>query len=184
MPTMKTIESLRTGLLNAAPSVMALKNLGLSDNEVQSLRSSFTLVLRENKTAPIKIPLSHAGEFFSLYDPSCLEIGMINFLPQPEINGDGYCVGMVESDPLLINEETQEVFVDDLTSPGHTLWYCAKDFEHFLAALLPAAQYLAVTMIDELEERARHLLDKHLNDCVEAAGGIRYESFYRMLLGK
>lgn len=169
-------------LHDAAPSEKSLKELGLSDEEVQDFVSSFKVVQRNNDS-----PAVHSADivqdFFTQYDPSALEVGMIKFLNMPKTIDSGRIIGKVEADPLVVEKSSGKVFVDDLSSPGNTLWECAKNAEQFLLTLVPAANYLGQCLVNDNMCTNKTLSKNILDECVSIAGGRSYEPFFRMLLG-
>jgi HNH/Endo VII superfamily nuclease toxin with a HHH motif len=175
-------ELLRSALLDAAPSEEALKALGISNEEAEGLISSFRILQRKEEVMTAE-QSDVIGDFFSLYNPSNLEIGMIRFSALPKITDSGRVIGQVEADPLVVDKFTGKVYVDDLTSPGNTLWDCADSAEHFLSALIPAARYLGQCLVDDSIRCNKALLNQMLEECTVNAGGDRYATFYRMLLG-
>lgn len=175
-------ELLRSSLLEAAPSEKALKGLGLSDEEVQEFTSSFNII-RRNNGVMASYSTNIVQDFFTQYDPSTLEVGMIRFLSEPETIARGQIIGVVETDPLVVDKSSGKVFVDDLTAPGNTLWVCAASVERFLLALVPAANYLGMCLVDNAVRTNKELSTNVLNECVSIAGGDSYESFFRVILG-
>lgn len=175
------LELLRQRLREAAPPTEAMMSLGISKAEAEKFTSSFELVPRSVAEANT-VPPGPMHDFFSLYDPSPLEIGMVRFLPTPDRVSSGWVIGQAEADPLLLDEASNEIVVSDLTAPGRVLWRCADRGEHFLLALVPAAQYLGRCLIDDVSLDQKSLEDA-LAQCVMSAGGASYEPFYRMLLG-
>jgi hypothetical protein len=177
-------ELLCSALQEAAPSQKVLKDLGLSDEEAREFTSSFNVIPRNDNKA-VMHSADIIQDFFTQYDPSNLEVGMIRFLSMPKTIDRGRIIGYVEADTLVVDKSTGKVFVDDLTSPGNTLWECADSIEQFLFALVPAASYLGLCLVDDDDKvRTNKLLSKNvLEKCVSIAGGSSYESFFRMLLG-
>lgn len=175
-------ELLCASLREATPSEKALKGLGLSDEEVQEFTSSFNIIPRDGG-----ISATHSTdvvkEFFTQYDPSNLEVGMIRFLSMPTTVEGGQIIGQVEADPLVVDKSSGKVFVADLTSPGNTLWECADSAEKFLMTLVPAANYLGQCLVDDAVRANKALSRNTLHECISIAGGNRYESFFKMLLG-
>jgi hypothetical protein len=174
-------ELLRSAFLDAAPSREALKALGVSNEEAEEFLSSFRILPRTRKIAAID-QSDAIGKFFSLYDPSNLEIGMVRFVDLPKITDAGCIIGQVEADPLVVDKFTGKVYVDDLTSPGNTLWECADSVENFFSALIPAARYLGQCLVDGSVRSNKAVLCQIQEECTANAGGSRYVTFYRMLL--
>lgn len=175
-------ELLCTSLREATPSEEALKGLGLSDEEVQEFTSSFNIIPR-NGSVSATHSTDIVKEFFTQYNPSNLEVGMIRFLSAPKTVEGGQIIGQVEADPLVVDKSSGKVFVADLTSPGNTLWECADSAEKFLLTLVPAANYLGQCLVDDSVRTNKALSKNALDECVLIAGGNRYESFFRMLFG-
>ena len=169
-------------LLSATPSINDLRSLGLSSEEIDEFVASFRIETRKDKVL-IGEESDVVAHFFSDYDPSKVEVGMVRFLELPILRNAKWQIGQVESDPLIVDRVTGEVYVDDLTSPGLKLWICSDNFEHFLSALIPAAQYLGRCLIDASELDNHDSFNKFLNESVISAGGDRYVAFYKMLLG-
>ncbi|RCS56961.1 hypothetical protein [Parvibium lacunae] len=175
-------ELLCVSLREATPSEKALKGLGLSDEDVQEFTSSFNIIPRDGGVS-ITNSMDVVKEFFTQYDPSNLEVGMIRFLSAPKTVEAGQIIGQVEADPLVVDKSSGKVFVADLTSPGNTLWECADSVEKFLLTLVPAANYLGQCLVDHTVRTNKALSKNTLDACVSIAGGNRYESFFRMILG-
>lgn len=159
-------------LAKLAPTAGELKQLGLSKREAEEERRTFQCIRRER---PFEVQYA-PNELLSLlsgWDASTIEIGVVSFLKRPTNKENGLLVGHYEDD-LLVMGSDGEVFVEDAASEGHIMLRAAKDGDRFLDALMLAAQF------SEGDDDAARAVAK---ECAVAAGGNKYLSFYRNLLG-
>ncbi|MCY2964640.1 MAG: hypothetical protein NT069_13565, partial [Planctomycetota bacterium] len=125
-------------LKDAAPSELDLSRCGLSAAEAKAFVHSFICVprgdaiLRDLFSEPLL-------DLVQNWEASRLEIGMVCFRDQPVVLHGDYCVGSVESDPIVICRESGEVVVKSAFDPWQVLWVAAKDGSGFLDALSMAA---------------------------------------------
>ncbi len=117
------------------------------------------------------------------WDLSQVEIGMICFLAEPEPMPGKVRVGALEADPLNILDGTREILCEQLHVPGFVLHNVAKNSEHFLDALLPAAELFARRLTQDIAFDDLAATRQTADRCVALAGGERYLSFYHSVLG-
>jgi hypothetical protein len=177
-----TPETFVEKLADLIPTVAALRQQGVAEDEAASLRASYRCVERPQ---PQPFP-DHGDPLLSLlrrWEVRTVEVGMFRFLAAPRALDDRLQIGVFEVDPVTIDLASGEVLVEESGVPGHWLWHCTADTSTFLEALVRAAQYLegrgSGGELWEDQRRARRVAE----ECATAAGGDRYLPFYLMMLG-
>ena len=172
--------SFKNALMLAKPPLQTLVMAGLSRTEALEFGLSFEVNPRA-VAEPSALPDFTLADLFSRYDVSRVEIGMLQFYGHPETVADGWLIGDVEADLLVLDKQSGEIIVKDFTSPDHIIWKCAQDGSHLLAALAHAAKYLGGCLS---EDKTGTLEQKNaIGYCITLAGGRSYFSFFEMLLG-
>lgn len=172
-------DAFRQALAAAAPNADELAQVGLSPSDANVLISSFQLDARF-EVAPNAIPNGALCELFSRFNPSRVEIGVVRLAPEPTETAEGWRLGAVDADDLILDRRSGEIIVAEFGTNGHVLWRCASNGERFLAALAIAAPYLASCMT--LSANGTNASDV-LRACSISAGGNDFFDFYAMLLG-
>jgi hypothetical protein len=117
-------------------------------------------------------------ELFSKYDLTKLRIAGISFFDQPVFEDHRWFFGNENGERIFIDPDTQEIRVEESPAtdelPGLYLeWSFAKDFDHFMAALLVVAEYRSKYTADTPREIR---LDYAIR-ASRAAGGKQYTMF-------
>jgi hypothetical protein len=111
-------------------------------------------------------------ELFSKYDLSKLVISYFTFFDQPVFHDHRWFFGFDDGERLCVNPETQEICAEE----GPSLYIeggYAKDFDHFMAALLVIAEYCGLYNMDT---PGNIRLDYAIR-AAKAAGGKQYKGF-------
>ncbi len=162
-----------------APQADILMNSGLAIAEAEAFRQYYKFQKKQ-------IPVMHSNPLISLisqYDGSSVEIGGIRFRNSLLERERIWEVGWEEIDPLIIDQFTGEVRIEEANTEGHILWHCAMTGSHFLDALLPTACFLGKCSYDFKLFQDQEAKCKQSEICAELAGGHRYLRFCRSLLG-
>ena len=167
------------GLSELAPSESWLQKEGLSLDDATKIRSSFVINAREGGVQYERNPLLDLGLRF---DASNVEIGMIRFGGEGIETDDGWLVGKVEADDLLLKRFSGQVIVHEFGEIDHTLWKCAMSGGGFLDAVLKTAFYLERFARDESLSDDEHARTQAAHVCASLAGGEKCLEFYEMLL--
>ena len=144
---------------------------------MQSTESSTIIGHRAPETV-CGLPDQDLADLFNRYETSDLEIGMVWFSDTPKKVSNGWQIGTVEVDPIILDEATGYIRAHDYAAPHHVMWTCAQSGGSFLDALAYVAELvLNSTSIhdEEIDERA-------LQRCAALANTPESEPFYRMLL--
>jgi hypothetical protein len=171
--------SFKEALAKAKPSVQDLITAGLSKTDASQFLLSYDVNDRLEKL-PSEIPDPTLRDLFSRFDLSGVEIGMVRLLEHPNSTEFGWIFGLVESDPILVDQNNKEIVSIDHEAPEHVVWRCAKDGNSFLSALALSAKYLSGLVLEH-DYDTNYKRDT-LNECTSLAGGGRYSDFFRMLL--
>lgn len=168
-------------LRGCAPSVAALRGVGLSETEALAFRTSFELQPRRQPELVVE-ELGEVGRLLRVYNAQNVVVGPFRFAPRiSEVLG-GWIIGDVEADPMVVDGATGEVRVVDLASPTTTLWHVASSCDSLLAALAVAACFLGRRAVEEGASDGR-TSESALSECTIVAGGAKYRKFYEMVLG-
>ncbi len=177
-----TANEFAAGLKKCAPSREKMLAEGLSEAEANQFLASF-LCSEDSVQSHLNNVSNPVLDLINRFDVSTLEIGMITFLkPVVEIE-QRWLVGKDELLPIVINQLTEEVTVEQITPNRHTIQLCARSGGNFLAALLSIACFLGKCSYDTQlyeDDLAKY---EQARKCAELAGGERYRSFYQYLLG-
>lgn len=168
------------GLTRCAPSLNDLRRGGFSENFCQKLRDSFIPRWKGDTEPADQNPLV---DFVLRYDASKIEIGGVRFGELKKDDNGCMCFGKEEADPLLIDAQTGEIFLEELGSDGHILCWCAADGESFLDAMLRAACFLEKCLVNSKLGQNQITSRQVAEECVNLAGGEKYSTFYYALLG-
>jgi hypothetical protein len=139
---------------------------------VDELISGYSVVLR-----PTPLMLSYKvsalfTELFSKYDLSKLVISYFTFFDQPIFHDHRWFFGFDEGERLCVDPDTQEICAEE--GPGlYIEGGYAKDFDHFMAALLVVAEYYGLYNMDT---PGNIRLDYAIR-AAKAAGGKQYKGF-------
>jgi len=172
--------SFKNALSEAKPPIEALLNVGLGLDEALALISAFEISQRRQKEH-FALPDATLADLYEVNDVSRVEIGMVRLRQDPEKMANGWILGEVEADRLLLDKRSGEILVTDHASLDHVLWRCAENGSSFLDALALAAKYLSICSYEDQFGTA--LQNDTLRSCTALAGGDAYLSFYEMLLG-
>ncbi len=158
----------------------AMKAKGLSDSYIKDEMDRYRYVR-------IKQTSSYSDDLLVLLD--CFAIpplqinGGIQFAQGVERMGGYYIVGEQEADPLLMDADTFEIHLADLSDLSFVICKCALNGGRFLDALILVVQFYARHR-DHDDEDARQKDALHsASVCAEAAGGMVYLDFYKSVLG-
>lgn len=91
-------------------------------------------------------------------------------------NANTAMIGSGGSELVHINKLTQEIELMDYIVPGHVLYKCAVDEEHFLNALAVLFKMVSERPPNSWDDIERAKLEAYA--AAEAAGGEKYEDFY------
>jgi hypothetical protein len=117
-------------------------------------------------------------ELFSKFDLTKLRITNVSFFDRPLFEDHRWFFGYESGERIFIDPETQEVRAEEARKtedlPGLYLeWGFAKDFDHFMAALLVVAEYYGLYNMDT---PGSIRLDYAIR-AAKAAGGKQYKGF-------
>ena len=107
------------------------------------------------------------------------EIGMIRFGGEGIETDDGWLVGKVEADDLLLKRFSGQVIVHEFGEIDHTLWKCAMSGGGFLDAVLKTAFYLERFARDESLSDDEHARTQAAHVCASLAGGEKMSGVLR-----
>lgn len=164
------VETFLEILHKAMPTRESLLGYGLDDEDIRHIQLTF--IARRRKT----FSDSATPELLRMvtdYDCSTLEIGLLQFLSQPQEHPNGIHVANCEADPVVLKPDGTIVMLDH-AAPGAEQ-RCAIDSEHFLGAL---AQFVEIRA-----NRPAWLgkTNQAITQCTQAAGSQQCEDFYRIL---
>jgi hypothetical protein len=165
------VENLRS----AMPSLKALEDYGLDEDEIDEIQSTF----RATPKAVSKAPPSFAGELGRLvgsYDCTGLEIGLVSFEGELKEHANGLIFGHCEADTLVVrNDGAVAMYEHD--APSQTAFLCAVDSEHFLDAL--------ATFVSIRTEKGiwKGRVGEAAQRCCSASGEPASVGFYELLCG-
>jgi len=161
------------------PTLNDLVSEGLSHDEAEDFRRSYHFV----KNGSDKVDPNPLLDLLTRYDGTHVEIGMVRFGEPSAYPDNKWVIGKVEADPLILNQNTQNIYVEEIGTDGYVLFRCAESADEFLNAILLAARFLSRCVHDDdlYEDQAKICLQAQ--ECAEKAGGEAYFSFYTMLVG-
>ncbi len=116
------------------------------------------------------------------YNCNELEIGMINF--SNKINEDELYtyIASFDADLIGINKINDQIELVEFGTK-HILCPLAQNAEKFLDALLSVVQFYSSFTIDEDVSDNQDQACSVAKECSMLAGGVRYLSFYKLLIG-
>lgn len=179
-------ESFAENLLLCAPPMGKLLETGVSTAFAEECLGSYSCI---PKSRISRQPTKHSIiDLLERFDVSKIQVTRVTFRSQVERMGDVLWFGNYQDDSpagddrLVVNSLTGEIEFRDAANPEAVVFFCAKDESSFLEALVVAARYLARCVWDVEFYENPEMRDKALAECVEAAGGSRYEPFARTLV--
>jgi len=162
------------------PGREALAAAGLRDEDMSAALGSYVCAARECQARPAGRDAAIA--LVDDWDASRAKIGMVQFLERSLPCPLGTQIGVMEVDPLVVTGATGEVVVVDENEPAFVMCYAAENGARFLDALIVAAQFLEKRARDEIAYDDFAAAQAAAKECSAAAGGPKYENFYRELL--
>jgi hypothetical protein len=165
-----------------APSRSRLAEFEFSASFVDRLLEKHVCRPRLGGRVPEGAPQDALLTLLAAWDVSKVTVGQVEFLPEPEPHRDGWQVGYVESDPLVLRRDS-EIVVYEHATDCHLLWRAARDGEHFLGALVTAEEYLLRRLLGDAPYTDLNLARSVAQACAAKAGGLVYLNFYLTLLG-
>ena len=168
-------------------------NMGLSTEDatemVEDEKESLLLLEKSHVPRLIEDPIE---SLILNYDTSKLEIGMVR-LGEPtfvcDIPSGKVPIGVIESDPLVINKQNGEVELLDHSKPDFVMAKCAISSEKFMEALLLLASFVP-PYIDLYGDLPKDKAEKNnsaaydiASKCALAAEISDEKNIYEMLLG-
>ncbi|MEP6612127.1 MAG: hypothetical protein ABJA76_09595 [Mucilaginibacter sp.] len=176
-----TLEQYIQSLQNIKPSEKKLLQSGFTEVPLHIIKN-YVLEKKGNADINHNFPDSLIFNLFNTYDTWYLRFADFTF-NREIVERDGlFIFGDSSSSELCFKSFDSEVM--EIDHDEHTvLEYCAKDTESFLKALLFIFELYALRFQNLADVGDDIVNQKCLNDCVEAAGGIRYKRFYRDIIG-
>ena len=169
-------------IAQTAPSHPDLVALGIEDASASKMIAQYYVRPRASQLEIAFLTHDVVVDFIKTYDVADLEIGMVDFLPNPLHHGDYLHFAKVELDPMFLSI-TGEVLVVDWQQPDHVMWHCAVDGAHLFDAMVITSQFLTLTMLNDDIYNDEALALSVAASAAIAAGGEKYVSFYQMMLG-
>jgi hypothetical protein len=167
-------------LADVAPDVLQLSRVGIVGEAATKWRHSYRCVARESTAVAGR---DCAVALVDDWDASSVVIAVVRFDGQSSRLLLGTRIGLVEVDPLLVDNASGEVIVVDHQQPNHVMWPVAADGARLLDALLLAARFCTRLLLSEVDDEDFVSIRAAALECADAAGGERYKDFYWMLLG-
>ena len=162
-----------------APTLDNLVSEGLSHDEAEDFRRSYYFVENgsdERGSNPLL-------DLLTRYDGTHVEVGMVCFSKPSAYSDNRWMIGEVEADPLILDQNTQNIYVEERGTDGYVLFRCAESADEFLGAILLAARFLSRCVYDGGLYKDQAKICLQAQECAEKAGGEAYFSFYAMLVG-
>lgn len=158
-----------------APTRAELLEYGLTDTEIEKIRSAFSAQRRTNPPPPSGHE-SEAERLLRLYDCSAIEISFVRLNDRTRPHLAGKEVARWEADSIVLLP-SGEIAAFDHADPASCLADIAADSERLLTALATLA-----TLIRRRNTwRGRGSAAAAM--CAEQAGGERYRAFFELLCG-
>lgn len=173
------VEAFVEQLRACAPALDALVAQGLSYNDSEELRGSYNFV----KNGSGKLASNPLLNLLTRYDGANVEIGMVCFDKPVAYSNKRWLIGKVEADPLILDLNTQNIYVEELGTDGYILFHCAENTDKFTDAILLAARFLSRCISEDGLYENQDAACLQAQDCAEKAGGEKYFIFYAMLVG-
>jgi hypothetical protein len=159
------------------------KKLGLEDDYIiNGIIKRYTLVNRREGGQRLVIKDDPIVLLINEFDLSWLVISMISFNEELEVSNDLIFFAKFEVDDLAINRVTNEIILV-AESTEEIMYYCASNSAAFLEALIFIGAFLQKRSVDEFLYEDENANISIAEECSELAGGEKYFSFYRMMLG-
>lgn len=178
MKTIMDAQKFANELRQLAPPAEKLAEKGVSPEGIEGIRKSYFCVEKEGlerQDDPIL-------DLIARYDLSSVEIGSIRFADEPvQLDGSIY-IGEVEVDPILMDVTSREICVVDRDAHNHIMWWCARNGDSLLDALIIAERHLSKCGYDDALWDDQVAACEVASDCAKAAGGTKYLDFYKMLV--
>jgi hypothetical protein len=173
-----TADEFVEALKKVTPSVTDLVNRGETLEYAQRRASDMEVRPRLKPLAAGYSVSLLFTELFSKYDLTKLRIRSVSFFDHPSFEDHRWFFGYESGERIFVDPETQEVRAEEARRtedlPGLYLeWGFAKDFDHFMAALLVVAEYYSLYSMDT---PGNIRLDYAIREA-KAAGGNRYKGF-------
>ena len=176
------VDSFVTQLAEAAPRPSDLERSGLVGEAAHEFIRSFLCVKRDQPSAEPS-GSEPVLELLRNWDLSKVEIGMVRF-PGSHVESSGtICLGCVEADPLVLLPNGGEIVVHELGTKEHILWHVAKNGSALLEALVVAAGFLGKRAVGSIDFDDYETARTVALECATVAGGNKFTSFFKMLLG-
>jgi hypothetical protein len=173
-----TADDFVAALRNVTPSLDELLDKGEILEYAQRFSSNRKVIPR-SKPLVIGYKVSPLfTELFSKYDLSKLVISSFTFLGQPIFHDHRWFFGGDGGERLFVDPDTQEICREEAPAtdelPGlYIEGGYAKDFDHFMAALLVVAEYYGLY---DMDTPGNIRLDYAIR-AAKAAGGKQYKGF-------
>ncbi len=135
------------------------------------------------KNGTDKVAANPLLDLLTRYDGTHVEIGMIRFSKPSAHSDNKWVIGKDEADLLILDLNTQRIFVEEVGTDGYVLSQCAENADRFLTAILPAACFLARCTCEDGLYEDQDAARSQAQDCAEKAGGPEYFNFYATLVG-
>jgi hypothetical protein len=110
-------------------------------------------------------------ELFSKYDLSKLVISYFTFFDQPVFHDHRWFFGFDDGERLGVNPDTKEICAEE--GPSLYIEGFAKDFDHYMAAMLVVAEYYGLYNMDT----PGSIRIDYAIRAAKAAGGKQYRGF-------
>lgn len=161
-------------LSEAMPTNDELKEYGLNSEEIDGVQASFRFIARNLLNEKIAVG-SELERMIVEYDCSTVEVGLIRFLPRPQMHHNGVQVAYCEADPIIVNA-SGVVTMHSHDDPDASI-LCAADSQSFLDAL---------SVFIKMRREKSHWkgrVEEAANLCSMKAGGGNSIPFFLMLCG-
>lgn len=163
------------------PSRESFERLGYPPDLIEKRTMAYEcLQLRSKKKSNVS---NEILDLLYSYDCSNIEIGIVSFTNNVQEEENFFIIGSAESDLLTLSKITLEVNVVDCQDLDWIIWPCASNGEFFLNAILLAAEFFSMRVDNPSLSDNHKFTHKYVLQCVDAAGGDKYEEFYKTLLG-
>lgn len=165
-------------LKEISPKIEELNSLSLSDEYTEKFLASFECDKKSNEESYTDPIIALVNNFHV----TNIEIGLVTFLEELKEDKTYIYIGKLELDFIAICKITNEIVVLDHISMN-ILWYCAENSSLFLDALIECASFFKTRFFDDSLWESSDSILKYSINISNVAGGEKYGSFYKMLLG-
>jgi hypothetical protein len=165
-------------LRQLAPPAEKLAENGISQEEIERTLKSYLCIEKKGLDRQDNPVL----DLITRYDLSSVEIGMVRFTDTLIVQGGSMCIGEFEVDPILMDITSGEIYIVDWAARNHIMWWCAKNGDSFLDALILAERHLSRCGYDYTFADDQTAACEVASNCAEAAGGRKYLDFYKVLV--